>query len=303
MSNGWYGVPYEDTSSSDYCSGFETTYRGLLFQCVEEISVDPKKLENLHSLADDFIKDQIIIDSNETLLYDAAFHCIDQDDAALLLKVIQLTSKKSDSNIFTNYSFKFDYCRYIHISDSDLTRSARMFPDPGRGSRTVSPDYTQSLLVYACKNNKFNCMKVLLDHHNYPIRGNMSSEDIFILSFLECLKNDNDPFIKYFVESLMNRKGEYGLIYSNGRANILRTAYSTRWKSEMELVLKDIDWSRKCARDPWYRKHLKYIVPIDSFDLVFQQFEETEKEYTLLLLKEYLPLPVDIIKYVIRLYL
>jgi hypothetical protein len=101
----------------------------------------------------------------------------------------------------------------------------------------------------------------------------------------------------------MYRKREYGLIYANGRANILRTAYSTRWKSEMELVLKDIDWSTKCARDPWYRKHLKYIVPIDSFDLVFQQFEETEKEYTLLLLKEYLPLPVVIIKYVIRLYL
>ena len=286
FSYGGYGVPYEDTSSASYCSGFETTYRGLLLQCVEDISIDPKKIENLHSLADDFIKDQVIIDSNETLLYDAAFHCIDQDDGALLLKVIQLTSKNHSSN---NYSFKFDYCR--HIKESNSTRSAR-----------IVDDYTQSLLVYACKNNKFNCVKVLLDHHHYFIRGNMS-EDIFILSFLECLKNDNDPLIKYFVESLMIRKRQYGLIYANGRANILRTAYSTRWKSEMELVLKNIDWSTKCARDPWYRKHLKYIVPIDSFDLVFQQFEETEKEYTLLLLKEYLPLPVDIIKYVIRLYL
>jgi len=280
-----------------YCSGFETTCRGLLLQCIEDVSVDPKKLENLHSLVDDLIKDKIVIDSKENLLYDAAFHCIDQDDGALLLKVIQLTSKNHSSN---NYSFKFDYCR--HIKESNSTRSARIVDDPGRGSRTVYPDYTQSLLLYACKNNKFNCVKVLLDHHHYFIRGNMS-EDIFILSFLECLKNDNDPLIKYFVESLMYRKREYGLIYANGRANILRTAYSTRWKSEMELVLKDIDWSTKCARDPWYRKHLKYIVPIDSFDIVFQQFEETEKEYTLLLLKEYLPLPVDIIKYVIRLYL
>jgi hypothetical protein len=249
-----------------------------LLKCVEDISIDPKKIENLHSLADDFIKDQVIIDSNETLLYDAAFHCIDQDDGALLLKVIQLTSKKQDI-----YSFKFDYCR--RINESKSTRSAR-----------IVADYTQSLLLYACKNNKFNCAKVLLDHHNYFFRENMS-KDIFILSFLECLKNDSDPLIKYFVESLMIRKREYG------RASILRTAYSTRWRYEMELVLKDIDWSTKCARDPWYRKHLKYIVPIDSFDLVFQQFEETEKEYTLLLLKEYLPLPVDIIKYVIRLYL
>ena len=129
------------------------------------------------------------------------------------------------------------------------------------------------------------------------------SKDIFILSFLECLKNDNDLLIKYFVESTMNKKREYGISYPNSKTNILRDAYSTRWRYEIELVLKDIDWSTKCARDPWYRKHLKYIVPIDSFDIVFQQFEETEKEYTLLLLNEYLPLPVDIIKYVIRLYL
>ena len=284
FSYGGYGVPYEDTSSASYCSGFETTCRGLLLQCIEDVSVDPKKLENLHSLVDDLIKDKIVINSKETLLYDAAFHCIDQDDGALLLKVIQLTSKKQDI-----YSFKFDYCR--RINESKSTRSAR-----------IVADYTQSLLLYACKNNKFNCAKVLLDHHNYFFRENMS-KDIFILSFLECLKNDNDLLIKYFVESTMNKKREYGISYPNSNTNILRDAYSTRWRYEIELVLKDIDWSTKCARDPWYRKHIKYIVPTDSFDIVFQQFEETEKEYTLLLLKEYLPLPVDIIKYVIRLYL
>jgi hypothetical protein len=280
FSYGGYGLSYEDNSSAVYCSGFETNYRGLLFQCIEDISVDPKKLENLHSLVDDFIKDHVVINSKEILLYDAAFHCIDQDDGDLLLKVIQLTSKVQNV-----YSFKFDYYRYINISNSK---------NP--------PDYSQSLLLYASKNNKFNCIKVLLDNHNYFIQRDIS-KDIFTLSFIEVLKNDNDVLIKYFVEFIMYRKREYGISYINNRLNILQAAYSTRYRYEMELVLKEIDWSTKCSRDPWYRKHLKYIVPIDSFDLVFQQFEETEKDYTLLLLKEYLPIPFDIVKFVIRKYL
>jgi hypothetical protein len=91
-------------------------------------------------------------------------------------------------------------------------------------------------------------------------------------------------------------------VYSG--ASILECAYSSRhWNSEADEVIKNIDWTHKCTTDPWYRKHIKYLVPHRCYNIVFDQFEETEKEYTALLLREYLPLPVDIVKFVIRKYL
>ena len=87
-------------------------------------------------------------------------------------------------------------------------------------------------------------------------------------------------------------------------SNILESAYSSRrWEKEAEVVFKGIDWTYKCTKDPWYRKHIKYLVPYRCYDIIFDQFNETEKEYTTLLLKEYLPLPEDIVKFVIRKYL
>ena len=288
-----YGIANGDDCSSDYCTNFELQYRERFVEYVEAIQNDPTKLEDLDTLLEEYLKDRIVIDAREVLLYDAAFHCIDQDNGALLRKLIHLTS----NNVFAEVpNFNFNYYRYNH-RHTNVTTLYRAMSDYGK------PDYSQSLLVYASKHRKFNCVKVLLDSHNYFSRDELS-QDLVIFSFLECLKNGHDALIKYFVESILRRKAGHEMSYVYSGGNILECAYSSRhWQSEADSAIKNIDWTHKCTKDLWYRQHIKYLVPYRCYNIIIEQFEETEKGYVVLLLKEYLPLPVDIVKYVIRAYL
>lgn len=264
-------TPYDEDEHQNAYSQFVN----LESLCLQD---QKEREDSMRQLLDDIINQTKTVVCDDPILYDLVYYLVEKH----LHKDLEFVLS------FVSSIFNYQYDKYYYT-------------DPV----TQEKYFFQSILEYACFHSSVKCIDVIIKTYDFYQQVDSHRNPILPNTFMICLKKQHFDCLKCVLDGYLR---SYRNVYDrNPRSSLFsyygRYKYSDFDEEQWSNALKEVDWPMICKQDPWWKEHMKWLFTFKETHIITHQFDQAEKDCTILLMKEWIPLSSDILKYVVKPYL